>query len=234
MQGAHICHALRAWNQIPEKRISVCEKRELTSSQFNRNVASLSRALRQQLREQHQGSKPVIVAIIALNTDFFLTALLAIVAAGAVAAPLNWRASSTEISEFLTRCGVALLAYDGAQTELVKNLQRSGLSLALPPLFLGEAEEAVPAGGTHIKTFTQACILQPNALVESFHNSEGTAILCSTSGTTGRAKSAVLSHSAMVSQSLAKLAMVQYREQDVYLHLSPMFHVGGLSSALAI
>eukprot|EP00854_Cymbomonas_tetramitiformis_P025729 gene25729-31468_t len=108
--------------------------------------------------------------------------------------------SSTEISEFLTRCGVALLAYDG----------------------------------THIKTFTQACILQPNALVESFHNSEGTAILCSTSGTTGRAKSAVLSHSAMVSQSLAKLAMVQYREQDVYLHLSPMFHVGGLSSALAI
>lgn len=35
-------------------------------------------------------------------------------------------------------------------------------------------------------------------------------------------------------QSLAKLAMVGYNHQDIYLHMAPLFHIGGISSALAV
>ncbi|KAG6387078.1 hypothetical protein SASPL_152261 [Salvia splendens] len=52
--------------------------------------------------------------------------------------------------------------------------------------------------------------------------------------TTGRPKGATLSHSALVIQSLAKIAIVGYDEDDVYLHTAPLCHIGGISSALAV
>ena len=36
------------------------------------------------------------------------------------------------------------------------------------------------------------------------------------------------------SQALAKLLAVGYSRRDVYLHCAPLFHIGGLSSALAV
>ncbi|XP_015166642.1 2-succinylbenzoate--CoA ligase, chloroplastic/peroxisomal isoform X3 [Solanum tuberosum] len=60
------------------------------------------------------------------------------------------------------------------------------------------------------------------------------AIICFTSGTTGRPKGVTLSHSALVVQSLAKIAIVGYGEDDVYLHTAPLCHIGGISSALAL
>ena len=38
----------------------------------------------------------------------------------------------------------------------------------------------------------------------------------------------------MVMQAMAKLHAVGYREDDVYLHCAPLFHIGGLSSMLAM
>lgn len=35
-------------------------------------------------------------------------------------------------------------------------------------------------------------------------------------------------------QALAKLLAVGYSSADVYLHCAPLFHIGGLSSALAV
>ncbi|KAG1654945.1 hypothetical protein FOA52_003266 [Chlamydomonas sp. UWO 241] len=61
----------------------------------------------------------------------------------------------------------------------------------------------------------------------------GTAAIVFTSGTTGPPKGVSLSHASLHAQSLAKLACVGYARDDVYLHLAPLFHVGGLSSLLA-
>lgn len=48
----------------------------------------------------------------------------------------------------------------------------------------------------------------------------------------GQPKGAVLSHDAFHSQSMAKLAVVGYSSQDTYLHLAPLFHIGGLQHSL--
>ncbi|KAG2495622.1 hypothetical protein HYH03_006222 [Edaphochlamys debaryana] len=61
----------------------------------------------------------------------------------------------------------------------------------------------------------------------------GTALLVFTSGTTAAPKGVQLSHSAFHSQSMAKLVLLSTRPGDTYLHLAPLFHIGGLSSAFA-
>uniref|UniRef100_A0A5B6YT33 Uncharacterized protein n=1 Tax=Davidia involucrata TaxID=16924 RepID=A0A5B6YT33_DAVIN len=63
---------------------------------------------------------------------------------------------------------------------------------------------------------------------------EGIAIICFTSGTTGRPKGVTISHSALIVQSLAKIAIVGYSEDDIYLHTAPLCHIGGISSAMAM
>ena len=37
-----------------------------------------------------------------------------------------------------------------------------------------------------------------------------------------------------VLQSMCKLVTVGYHAGDIYLHLAPLFHIGGISSALAV
>ncbi|KAM3700986.1 hypothetical protein ACJW31_05G139100 [Castanea mollissima] len=63
---------------------------------------------------------------------------------------------------------------------------------------------------------------------------EGAVIICFTSGTTGRPKGVTLSHAALIIQSLSKIAIVGYGEDDVYLHTAPLCHIGGLSSAMTM
>lgn len=64
--------------------------------------------------------------------------------------------------------------------------------------------------------------------------SEGMALICFTSGTTGSPKAVVVSHRALHSQSLVKLAVCSYKFSDTYLHTAPLFHIGGMSSGLAM
>ncbi|KAJ8901521.1 hypothetical protein NDN08_007365 [Rhodosorus marinus] len=55
-----------------------------------------------------------------------------------------------------------------------------------------------------------------------------------TSGTTGRSKGAIISNESFFVQGAAKLEHVGYNINTVYLHLVPLFHVGGASSAVAV
>lgn len=54
------------------------------------------------------------------------------------------------------------------------------------------------------------------------------------SGTTGKPKGVLISHSAMLVQARAKLVHVGYDLSTRYLHLAPLFHIGGASSAVAV
>ena len=55
-----------------------------------------------------------------------------------------------------------------------------------------------------------------------------------TSGTTSSSKAVVLTHQSLLLQSLTKVSVVPYSESTVYLHLAPLFHVGGASSAFSV
>ncbi|GAB2272320.1 hypothetical protein Dimus_007140 [Dionaea muscipula] len=94
-----------------------------------------------------------------------------------------------------------------------------------------------PSSDQGIKRLTTEMLkpLPPKSLSRSYcWAPEGMVLICFTSGTTGKPKGVTISHTALMVQSLAKLAIVGYSEDDVYLHTAPLCHIGGISSAMAM
>jgi len=66
------------------------------------------------------------------------------------------------------------------------------------------------------------------------HAPEDASFIIFTSGTSGPPRAALLSHSALDFQCQTKISSCGFRSSDVYLHAAPLFHIGGLCSALAM
>ena len=87
-QMAHVCQHLASLAQrSPHRLLTTCGDRQQTCSGVAERIAALSAGLVGDLGLQ-PGDR---VALAALNTDHHLEALLAVLAAGGLVAPLNWR-----------------------------------------------------------------------------------------------------------------------------------------------
>eukprot|EP00850_Spirogloea_muscicola_P016501 SM000134S26944 [mRNA] locus=s134:194785:198483:+ [translate_table: standard] len=228
MAGAHIGHALAGLAQGSQRAevVTVCGSRRRTGHDVVEQVTALAAGLAE------LGLAPgERVAIVALNSDWYLDWLLAVPCAGAVLAPLNYRWSLEEAAAAVRQVGAAVLAVDGHHLHWWPKLLTACPSLRLavllddgavsPNLSSCVAMEDVRKAGAGSKLVLR---IAPN----------GTALICFTSGTTGAPKGAALSHTALVVQSMAKLVAIGYTSKDMYLHITPLCHIGGISSALAM
>jgi malonyl-CoA/methylmalonyl-CoA synthetase len=154
----------------------------------------------------------------------FLFLHFATLSVGAVTLPLNAEYRPEEVEYFLSDSGSSLYVTDGerfaraggairgvrgVRTLLVDGAGREGAD-SLPDL-LAAAPAAFrrswPAGG------------------------DDPAMICYTSGTTGRSKGAVITHRNLVSNMLALHEAWEWTGNDVLLHVLPLFHVHGLNVA---
>jgi acyl-activating enzyme 14 len=263
MAHHHLCLPLLAQAQAQRDRVvTSCCGHHTTAAALHDGVALLSRGLSQ------LGVQPgERVALLGLNSDTFWVTLLAVLDAGAVACPLNWRWSDAELAAALELLQpAALLADDECMQAACAAMQRlsksSSWRIASCSLVCmcragdgaAAATAAAASGGVQPHTTTpqlaaaaaarsagsrpQLQLLLPPA-TSCCSTSVAAAVapaalIVFTSGTTGASKGAVLSHASLVHQSAAKLAVVGYRASDTYLHMAPLFHVGGLSSAFAV
>ena len=155
-------------------------------------------------------------------------------ASGRICCPVNPRWSERELQHALDVVQPTLLLHHTASdTDSLPSTLSSVRCLRVPEDALGSDNEAVaaitqlPEDEINLNLAAPAC---------------ATAYICFTSGTSAAAKGVAISHAALHAQSLAKLATVGYATSDVYLHSSPLFHVGAqlhmqrliqLSAALA-
>ncbi|XP_061339707.1 2-succinylbenzoate--CoA ligase, chloroplastic/peroxisomal isoform X2 [Gastrolobium bilobum] len=168
------------------------------------------------------------------TSDWYLEWLLAIAYVGGIAAPLNYRWSFEEARLAMTAVRPVMLVTDESCYTWCLKLQKNDIP-SLRWLILLDSPSL---------NFTKKWnVLTPEMIKRhpvkplSFNYSwasEGAVIICFTSGTTGKPKGVTLSHGALITQSLAKIAVVGYSEDDVYLHTAPLCHIGGLSSAMAM
>ncbi len=167
------------------------------------------------------------VAILALNSDRYLEAYLAIAWAGAVAVPLNIRWSAQEVEDALTDCTPGVLLADAAFAQLAGQL---GQSLpGMRPVYADDAE--APAGMEHV----EALIERSPAMPDAMRAGGDLAGIFYTGGTTGRSKGVMLSHANVMTNALNSLSEGIWTQSMRYLHAAPMFHLAngmGMYAAL--
>ena len=144
--------------------------------------------------------------------------------AGVVPVPLNFRLSPAEIVQLLEDAACEVLMIDNAFVHL----------LDLPELAKWrEKARQIPVDGTDDRLpALDARMEQFNPIEAHEVHEDDDAILLYTGGTTGRGKGVRLSHRNVMSNALQLARVTEVREDDVYLHVSPMFHSTDLKATV--
>jgi fatty-acyl-CoA synthase len=150
------------------------------------------------------------VAFLGPNHPSFLETFFAAGQLGAVFVPLNTRLAEPELRHCLQDSGASVLVYTSA-------FEHFALSCAaLLPVAVGEGLDKDLA----------ACVPVPIDIPVTHAD---TALIMYTSGTTGRAKGAVLTHGNLIWNSLNTLVDGEFAAGDVTLLSAPLFHTAALN-----
>lgn len=142
---------------------------------------------------------------------------LATLRAGYVYLPLNTAYHAAEVEYFLTDAEPSVVVCDSANQDWIAELaQKTGTAhvYTLDANGTGSLMDAASGCETSFQT------------VHS--QADDLAAILYTSGTTGRSKGAMLSHSNLSSNALTLKTYWGWRADDVLLHMLPIFHVHGL------
>ncbi|KAF3966674.1 hypothetical protein CMV_009243 [Castanea mollissima] len=226
----HICQCLTRLSTLrSDDVVTITSNRQKTGKQFADEVLCLARGLL-----QLGVATGDVVAISAFNSDMYMEWLLAIAFVGGIVAPLNYRWSFEEARLAMLVVRPVMLVTDESCHCWYSNFQKDDI----PSLRWHVSLNSPSSDFMKMWNVLTTEMLKKNSVSSLPLNycwaHEGAVIICFTSGTTGRPKGVTLSHAALIIQSLSKIAIVGYGEDDVYLHTAPLCHIGGLSSAMTM
>ncbi|MBS9476537.1 malonate--CoA ligase [Ancylobacter radicis] len=163
------------------------------------------------------------LAVQAEKSVAFLALYLAALRAGAVFLPLNTAYTLNEVRYFLGDAEPALFVC-GSESEA--QARRLAAELGLP------AVETLDADGAG--SLTEAAAAFPPSFDDVARGPDDLAAILYTSGTTGRAKGAMLSHGNLLSNAQVLKECWRFTGDDVLIHALPLFHTHGLFVAANI
>ena len=193
----------------------------LTWAQLRRRVAALADALSR--RGVGFGDR---VMILMLNRPEFMESVLATNMLGAIAVPVNFRLTPTEIAFLVQDCEARVLITEPVLAAVATGVRNTGklvstIIVAGAPTedgLLGYEELINESGGPH----------QPVDIPN-----DSPALIVYTSGTSGRPKGAVLTHTNLTGQTMAGLYTHGTDiNNDVGFIGVPFFHIAGIGNML--
>ena len=194
-------------------------ERNFTWSEFEERVARAAGALRG--LGVRRGER---FGIMSRNSFRFAELNYAGYRMGAVPVPINHRLAPPEIRNILEDSGCEIIAVEDAfrpqiETDELAHWRERMFWLSAPP-----AKSAEP----HYEGLVDEAESLPAVEVDE----DDDAILMYTGGTTGRGKGVRLTHRNIVSNAMQLSKVMNVTTDDVYLHVSPMFHSTDLKSTV--
>jgi fatty-acyl-CoA synthase len=227
-QGVGSWTARRA-RKTPDAPAICYAGRTLTYAGLDDRVRRLARALRG--LGTGAGSR---VAYLGPNHPAFLETMFATWSAGAIFVPLNMRLAGPELAGQLDDCGAGLLVYAPEQAAVVAGLRGQA---GRDPAGRGPAARgpelrhivalAGPAAGDH--EYERLVAGPPAEPVDLPVSLDDPALIMYTSGTTGRAKGATLTHGNITWNAINVVVDADFRADEVALAVAPLFHTAALN-----
>ena len=156
------------------------------------------------------------VALLAANDPFLVPIIHAVPRADAILAPLNIRFSKAELRDQVQRLQPHLIVSDAAHADLAAALAATGGARVLPLSAFDAASGVAPASSAALP----APLPVPAHAVHT---------ILFTSGTSGRAKGAMLTHGNHFAGAVGSALNLGVVPGDRWLLCLPLFHVGGLA-----
>jgi acyl-CoA synthetase (AMP-forming)/AMP-acid ligase II len=160
------------------------------------------------------------VAALMRNSADYLALYYGAAKIGAILCAINWRLAPPEIDFILRDSAPKLLVHDA-------EFAPAAASRATDAFLVLETGASAPAARSFRARLEAASDREP----AEHAGSDNPLVLVYTSGTTGRPKGAVLTHRQMFWASATMAASHDYKQGDLNLVPTPLFHVGGLSFA---
>jgi acyl-CoA synthetase (AMP-forming)/AMP-acid ligase II len=192
-----------------------CEGRSYTYRQFNEEVNQLAHGLMEQ--GVKKGDK---LALMMKNSDHFVFTFFAAAKIGAVAVPVNFRLTASEVQYILQQSDAAVVVCDKEFESIIAEAkQGAGVRLVIT---VGEPETT---GYYSYEKILSSNKEEPNVEVSQQDDLE----ILYTSGTTGRPKGALFTHDQIFKVGISVVINMGIRPQEHILHLAPLFHSAQLN-----
>jgi acyl-CoA synthetase (AMP-forming)/AMP-acid ligase II len=207
----------RAARQFPGVTAFQCGSTARTYADADARVTRLANALI--ARGVGRGDR---VAVMMVNSVEMVEACLAIVRAGGLCVPINFRLVAAEVVQILDDADPKLLICDAATIDVAA-------AAIAPERLICRCEEG-PAGSVSFERLIAAGSPAPVQIALPEHEP---AFLMYTSGTTGRPKGALLSHFNLLANTMNMFVSLEIGASDRrWLAGLPLFHIAGLSGLL--
>ena len=210
MESSWIPEAFDAAVEANRSRVALVEEdKKWTFGELAADVDSIARML----REKVPGDT---VGILLLNSERYVSTLLAVWKAGKTAVPLNYLLPPQEL---------AFIIRDSGMSALVSSQFFAQALAAVKPLF-GDKGVILMADAPE---FTES-----NASATAKHDYRNPALYLYTSGTTGRPKGVILSHQNLLHNVDACAQAGEFDSRDAFLCLLPFFHTYAITGTILL
>ncbi|MFB1296444.1 fatty-acid--CoA ligase FadD5 [Mycobacterium sp. pW049] len=170
------------------------------------------------------------VLVLMLNRTEFLEAVLATNKLGAIAVPVNFRMTPPEIAFLVSDCAAEVVVTESVLAKVATAVREIDATLATVVVAGGSSEEGV---FDYDEALAEGSAVSPEKVTVDIPN-DSPALIMYTSGTTGKPKGAVLTHTNLTGQVMTLLftngADINH---DIGFIGVPFFHIAGVGSIVS-
>lgn len=219
----HVARLLEASaERYPDHVALIFEDRRWTYAEWLGRVRRFAQAL------SDLGVRPGDrVAFYVSTSENSVTTYFACQFLGAIAVPMNFRLSTGEAVYILQDSGARVLVYG---RNLTDNALKIAEQMRSVHEFIGCAYDPanIPEGHHHFETLAEVTVDQ--AEPRPVPASDAISSLVYTSGTTGRPKGVIHTHTNDIAIAMNCVMEYSLNHSDKALHIAPLYHVGGMQA----